>query len=330
VKRNLAVALCLTGIFAAGAYAQETKPQGEAAKPQQGTGVQIPGNITTIPITVNLVNVLFTVTDKKKRLVLDMTKDDFEVFEDQKPQKILFFSRETDLPLRIGILIDTSNSIRERLRFEQEAAIDFLTSTIRPDKDQAFVLSFDVTPQLIQDFTDDTSKLADAIRNLQAGGGTGLYDAMYYAAKEKMQYTASDPYIRRVMVIVSDGRDNQSEHTRDEALSMVRRGEATVFAISTNRSGFSSSGDKVLKFFASETGGRAFFPFEAEDVDADFRQIAKELRSQYSLAYTPTNGVHDGTFRKITVDTTEKGYEVRAKTGYFAPSPGQDSDVKNK
>ena len=331
MKRKLAAAVLLTGMLAVGAYSQESKPQGEPAKPQQGVGNQVPGNITTIRVPVNLVNVLFTVTDKKNHLVLDLTKDDFKVFEDKQPQKITFFSREADLPLRIGILIDTSNSIRERLRFEQEAAIDFLTTTIRPDKDQAFVVGFDVTPQLVQDYTDDTSKLADAIRSLQAGGGTGLYDAMYFAAKEKMQYSATEPYIRRVMVIVSDGRDNQSQRGRDEALSMAQHGEVTIFAISTNRSGVSSPGDKVLKYLTSETGGKAFFPFEAEDVDADFRQIAKELRSQYSLAYTPTNTSHDGTFRKITVDTTEKGYHVRAKPGYFAPGPDQpDSDVKNK
>ncbi|MGE5327305.1 MAG: VWA domain-containing protein [Deltaproteobacteria bacterium] len=319
MKKTLAVTLLLAGILAA-AFAQEPKPPGAAKNSQQGSGNQGQGPLTTIRVPVNLVNVLFTVTDKKNRLVLDLTKDDFKVFEDKKPQKIQFFSRESDLPLRIGILIDTSNSIRERLRFEQEAAIDFLTTTIRPDKDQAFVVGFDVTPQLVQDYTDDTSKLADAIRALQAGGGTGLYDAMYFAAKEKMQYSATEPYLRRVMVIVSDGRDNQSEHNREEALSMARRGEVTIFAISTNRSGLSSPGDNVLRYLANDTGGRAFFPFEAADVDVDFRQIAKELRSQYSLAYTPTNPAHDGSFRKITVDAVEKGYEVRAKTGYFAPS----------
>jgi len=243
------------------------------------------------------------------------------VFEDKQPQKIQFFSRESELPLRIGILIDTSNSIRERLRFEQEAAIDFLNTTITPGKDQAYVVSFDVAPQMVQDYTDDTNKLADAIRSLQAGGGTGLFDAIYFGAKEKMLYfPPPEPYLRRVMVIVSDGRDNQSEHTREEALAMAQKGEVTIFGISTNRSGLTSSGDNVLKYLASETGGKAFFPFEAEEVDADFRQIARELRSQYSLAYTPTNTAHDGVFRKITVDTVEKGYQVRAKSGYFAPS----------
>jgi VWFA-related protein len=253
--------------------------------------------------------------------VLDLTKDDFKVFEDDKPQQIKFFGRETDLPLRIGILIDTSNSIRERLRFEQEAAIDFLNTTLRPGKDLAFVVGFDVTPQLIQDYTDDTNKLADAIRNLQAGGGTGLYDAIFFASKEKMLYfPPPEPYLRRVMVVVSDGRDNQSEHDREEALAMAQRGEVTIFTISTNRTGIESQGDKVLKYYAQQTGGQAFFPFAASDVADDFREIARELRSQYSLAYTSSDTARDGSFRKIAVRADEKGYHVRAKAGYWAPS----------
>jgi VWFA-related protein len=318
--RKSAVAFVLAGVFALSAFAQEPKQQAAPARPAQGANSQQTEPVTTIKVPVNLVNVLFTVTDKKNHLVLDLTKDDFRVFEDKKPQQVRFFSRETDLPLRIGILIDTSNSIRERLRFEQEAAIDFLSTAVRPDKDLAFVVGFDVTPQLVQDYTDNVNKLADAIRNLQAGGGTGLYDAIFFASKEKMLYfPPPEPYLRRVMVVVSDGRDNQSEHTRDEALAMAERGEVTIFAISTNRSGVQTQGDKVLKYFAQETGGSAFFPFAASDVADDFRQIARELRSQYSLAYISTNTSRDGTFRKISVDPTEKGYHVRAKAGYWAP-----------
>lgn len=317
-----AAALLLAGVLGASAFAQEPKPQAPPAPPAEGANGQKAGPVTTIKVPVNLVNVLFTVTDKKNRLVLDLTKDDLRVFEDKKPQQVQFFSRETDLPLRIGMLIDTSNSIRERLRFEQEAAIDFLNTAVRPDKDLAFVVGFDVAPQLVQDYTDDTNKLADAIRNLQAGGGTGLYDAIFFACKEKMLYfPPPEPYLRRVMVVVSDGRDNQSEHDREEALAMAQRGEVTIFAISTNRTGVETQGDKLLKYFAQQTGGQAFFPFEASDVAEDFRQIARELRSQYSLAYTSTNNAHDGTFRNITVDALEKGYRVRAKAGYFAPSP---------
>jgi VWFA-related protein len=280
-----------------------------------------PTDSKTIRVRVELVNVLFTVTDKKNRLVLDLTKDDLHVLEDNKPQAIRFFSRESDLPLRIAILIDTSNSVRDRLRFEQEAAVDFLNATLRPGKDLAFVVAFDVEPQIFQDYTDSMEKLAKAIRGLAAGGGTSLYDAIYTSAKEKMLiFPPPEPYLRRVMIVVSDGLDNQSEHTREEALAMAQRGEVTIFAISTNRTGMSQRGDKVLKYLAEETGGRAFFPFSAADLAGNFEEISHELRSQYSLAYVSSNTTHDGTFRAITIQAKDKGMRVRAKSGYFAPA----------
>jgi Ca-activated chloride channel family protein len=274
-----------------------------------------------IKVQVNLVNVLFTVTDKKKHLVLNLNQNDFRVLEDGVPQVITHFSRETDLPLRIGVLVDSSNSIRERLHFEQEAAIDFLQETLRPDEDQAFVVGFDVEPQLLQDYTDDADKLSQAIRSIQAGGGTGLFDAVYYACKQKMIFLPPPvPYLRRVLILVSDGMDNNSEHSRDEALAMAQRAEVAIFAISTNRSGITGRGDKVLEYFANETGGRAFFPFQASDLGISFQEISKELRSQYSLAYVSSNPAHDGTFRRITIKPLVKGVTVRAKAGYFAPS----------
>jgi len=292
-----------------------------AQNSQGGAQEQLPLETRPIVVRTNLVNVLFTVTDKKSRMVLNLTKDDVRVMEDGKPQVIENFSRESDLPLRIAILIDTSNSVRERLRFEQEAAIDFLTSTIRLNKDQAFVVSFDSEPQLLQDYTDNVEKLAEAIRSLQAGGGTGLYEAIYFSAKEKMIFfPPPEPYLRRVMIIVGDGQDNQSVRTREEALAMAQRGEVTIFTISTNRTGAARPGDKVLKRLAEETGGRAFFPFAASDLAGDFREIARELRSQYSLAYVSTNKAQDGTFRTITLLPRRKDYRVRAKNGYFAPS----------
>jgi len=295
--------------------AQEAKPTAPPASPQTAASSQV------LKVRVELVNVLMTVTDKKNRTVIDMTKDDFHVFEGGQPQTIRYFSRETDLPLRIAILIDTSNSIRDRLRFEQEAAIDFLTSTIRRGKDLAFVVGFDVEPQLVQDYTDSTEKLADAIRKLQAGGVTSLYDAVFFSSKEKLYYfPPPEPYLRRVMIIISDGQDNQSEHTREEALAMAQRAEVTIFTISTNRTGTEARGDKVLRYLAQQTGGRAFFPFEASELAEDFQQIGHELRSQYSLAYVSTNAVHDGTFRNILVQPLDKNVHVRTKAGYFAPS----------
>jgi VWFA-related protein len=308
----------LVGILGGSLAAQnpDTPKSAEGAATTQAAG-----DATRIRVRVDLVNVLFTVTDRKNRLALNLTKDDLHVLEDNKPQSVRFFSRESDLPLRIAILIDTSNSIRERLRFEQEAAVDFLTTALRPRKDQAFVVAFDVQPELLQDYTDDMEKLSRAIRSLQAGGSTGLYDTMYYASKEKMLFfPPPEPYLRRVMIVISDGQDNSSEHTRDEALAMAQRGEVTIFTISTNRSGIQEKGDRVLKYLAEETGGRAFFPFSASDLAANFQEIARELRSQYSLAYVSTNAARDGTYRAISIQSRDKGMRVRAKSGYFAPS----------
>ena len=314
IKRVLAIVLLLCAL-PGWLVAQEAKPSAPPAAPQPPSGSQ------TIRVRVELVNVLMTVTDRKNRLVIHMTKDDFNVLEDSKPQTIRYFSRESDLPLRIAILIDTSNSIRDRLRFEQEAAIDFLNTTIRRGKDMAFVVGFDVEPQLIQDYTDNTEKLANAIRDLQAGGVTSLYDALFFSCKEKMLFfPPPEPYLRRVMIVISDGQDNQSEHTREEALAMAQRAEVTIFTISTNRSGTEARGDKVLRRLAEETGGRAFFPFEASELAVNFQEIARELRSQYSLAYVSTNSAHDGTFRNISIQPLEKSLRVRAKAGYFAPS----------
>lgn len=291
---------------------------GQQQKQQQEN---LPAPEETIKVPVNLVNVLFTATDKKNRLILNLTKEDIRLFEGERPQLIRYFSRETNLPLRIGLLIDTSNSVRERLRFEQEAAINFLDDTVQPGRDRAFVVGFDVEAQLLADYTDDTGKLADVIRGLSAGGTTALYDTIYFACKQKLFiFPPPEPYLRRVLIVISDGQDNQSERTRDEALAIAQRAEVTMFCISTNRSGSPGPGDKVLRYLAQETGGQAFFPFAAEDLGQDFSEISKELRSQYTLGYVSTNVNHDGTFRPISIRTADRSVHIRAKTGYFAPS----------
>ena len=275
----------------------------------------------TIIRQVNLVNVIFTVMDKKNRFIANLTKEDFVVMEDGVPQEVTNFSREADLPMMVGILIDTSNSVRLRLRFEQQAAIDFLHKTIRARRDKAFVVSFDVETAVVQDLTHDLEDLSEAIRGLQSGGVTRLYDAIYFASKEKLHFTpAPDPYVRRALIILSDGVDNQSEYSREEVLAMSQRAEVILYAISTNRTRMSSRGDKILKRLAGETGGLAFFPVDTDDLHRDFESIAKELRNQYSLAYVSTNRKRDGTFRQIKIKPKKKNLRVRARTGYFAPS----------
>ncbi|MGH9355181.1 MAG: VWA domain-containing protein [Terriglobia bacterium] len=314
----IAIAALSFAVAASGAFARSGHgPHPAVQPPPAAANAQNP----KIKVNVNLVNVLFTVTNKKKRLVTGLTKSDFEVFEDNRPQTITFFGQQSDLPLRIGVLLDTSNSVRERLAFEKQAASDFLNDVVRPGHDQAFVVAFDAEPQMLQDYTDDVGKLSDAIRQLQAGGGTGLFDALYYACQQKMVYSPEpQPYLRRVLIVLSDGRDNESQHSMDEALAMAQRAEAVIFAISTNRSGIPDRGDQVLKFLAEQTGGRAFFPFQASDLTSAFQGIAKELRSQYSLAYVSTDAAHDGTFRTIRIKPRRKGLRVSARSGYFAPA----------
>lgn len=314
IRRFLAVLLLICGLPAL-SPAQQAKPAPPTTQEEITTSPQ------TITSVVNLVNVPLTVTDKKNRLVIMMTKDDFNLFEDGKPQSIQYFSRETDLALRIGLLIDTSGSIRERLLFEQQAATDFLSDTIRRGKDQAFVVGFDSEAQLVQDYTDNVEKLAGAIHDLRAGGVTRLYDTIYFACKEKLLFfPPPEPYLRRMIILVSDGEDNHSEHTREEALAMAQKAEVTIFAISTNQSGAEKRGDQTLIRLAQETGGRAFFPFEANDLAEDFRAIGRDLRTQFLLSYTSTNTAHDGTFRNITITPVNRSLHVRAKSGYFAPT----------
>jgi VWFA-related protein len=312
MKRPFVVLLVLW-VLVGSLAAQET--------PGASRPVTAPVPTDKIKVRVDLVNVLMTVTNKKKRLQIDLGKEDFRVFEDNQPQTIRYFSRETDLPLRIGVLVDTSSSIRDRLRFEQDAASGFLDSTLRPGKDLAFAVAFDVRPQVVQDFTDNLEELSRAIRGLLAGGVTTLYDAIYVSCRDKMLFfPAPEPYLRRVMIVISDGQDNQSEHTREEALAMAQRAEVTIYTVSTSATPVPGHGDKVLQRLAEQTGGRAFFPFKPSETAANFQEIARELRSQYSLAYISTNKAHDGTFRSITIRPLQKGLQVRAKPGYFAPT----------
>jgi Ca-activated chloride channel family protein len=306
---------------------------GPAQEPQRAE------DLPTIRRTVDLVNITFTVQTRRQKLVTDLEQKNFRILEDGQPQRILHFSRETDLPLRIGMLLDTSNSIRPRLKFEQEAAIDFLHHVLRRGKDQAFLMIFDNEPYVIHDFTDDLGALTDAILKLRAGGGTALYDAIYHAARNKLMNAPPDREnreLRRILVVISDGDDNLSRRSRLEALEMVQRAEVVVYPISTSTDWVSLSGttpqkyqktpgDQVLEFFAEETGGRAFFPYRLDDLSRSFLDIGNELRSQYSLAYTPTNRKLDGKFRSIKIETDRGGMVIRSRKGYFAPATSADS-----
>ena len=275
---------------------------------------------TNIKVDVTRVNVLFTVTDKKGRFITDLGKDDFVVTENKKPQVIQEFTAETDLPLRIAILIDTSNSIRDRFKFEQEAAVEFINSVIRPKEDRAMVVSFDTEAELVSDLIDDPEKLAKAIRNLRPGGGTSLYDAIYFACRDRLSQDQPRHKFRRAVIIVSDGDDNQSRVTRDQALEMAQKADAVLYAISTNISKIEGDGDKVLRYLTTETGGQAFFPFKVQDLAQDFENIANELRRQYNIFYRPEPLKADGLFHAINLKVNgRKDLVVRARKGYYAP-----------
>jgi VWFA-related protein len=270
---------------------------------------------------VNEVNLVFTVTDRHGHFIKDLKRDDIKVLDDSKPAAISSFSSQTDLPLRVGLLIDASSSIRDRFHFEQEAAIEFLNQIVRPVSDQAFVLGFDSVSEITQDFTDDAASLAHGIRMLRPGGGTALYDAIYEASKNKLATAQAKVPTRRAIILLSDGEDNQSRVTREQALEMAQRAEVIIYAISTNISGIKTRGDKVLERFAEATGGRVFFPTRLEEVAQAFSQIQDELRSQYALAYKPLEFVADGRFHTIAIESSRKGLRIRSRRGYYAPKP---------
>jgi VWFA-related protein len=296
-------------VLGAASFTAALAPQQQAA-PSPSSG--------PIRAEVTRVNMLFTVTDKHGRFVTDLGKDDFEVFENKKPQSILEFTSETDLPLRLGILIDTSNSIRDRFRFQQEAATDFINSVVR-EQDKATIVSFDTAAELVTDLTNDTNKLENGIRDLRPGGGTAMYDAIYFACKEKLMRDQPLYKFRRAMVILSDGEDNESRYSRDQALEMAQRADTVIYTISTNISHIESEGDKVMRYFAEQTGGVSFFPFQAKDLNQSFENIANELRHQYNLFYRPEPLKNDGQYHQVQIKVRgRKDVLVRARKGYHA------------
>src|SRR6202048_34058 len=335
----LLIVLSGTSLFL---YAQEKQtPPVPPAQDQQDQQDQSLQKQPTIKIPVNLVDVLFTVLNRRNKLVPDLEKSDFRVLDDNAPQVIRYFSKQSDLPLRIGMLMDTSNSIRDRIKFEQDAANNFLYSVLRRNRDEAFLMSFDDEPQVLQGFTGDTGALRDQILRTRAGGGTAVYDAIIEACARELSHPPRPPgdqpdVVRRVMVLISDGEDNLSTHTKTEAIEMAQRTSVVIYTISTSIQWVSltqnnepskcgdpksplTDVDKILQDLAEETGGRSFFPYHVDDLDQSFQDIGDELRNQYSIAYSPSNYVMDGRYHKIRIETPDhKGYQVRARRGYFA------------
>ncbi len=312
-------------IFPALAFAQTPQPAAPAQPASTPAASQSPqqetnqGNIPTVRVRSDEINVIFTVVDKDGRFVRDLRQDQFKILDNHlPPQRILDFRAQTDLPLYVGLLIDSSNSIRDRFQFEKDAISEFLYDIIRPKSDAAFILAFDEQWDLAQDFTGDRDKLRNAVKGIAAGGGTALWDAVYYACREKLLKEPAKNAVRRAIILVSDGDDNASRVYRDEAIDMAQRAEVIIYTISTSLMGMHTKGDDNLKILAEATGGRAFFPARLDDVSAAFRDIQDELRSQYSVSYRAENLVANGGFRPIQI-IADKKFKVRAKKGYYVP-----------
>ena len=299
------------------------QPVAPAAPPQQ-SGQPVNDDTFTLKNRVNEVSLVFTVTDKKGRFITGLQKHNFGLLDDGfPPAQVINFTQQTNLPLRIGIMLDTSSSIRTRFKFEQDAAADFFLQVLH-QTDRAFIEGFDIDTNVTQDFTNNIDKLNQGIRKLRPGGGTALFDSLYNTCKNEMLTLKDATPARRAIVLVSDGDDNYSRSLESDAIKMCQRAETIVYAISTDTSPTRGHGSDILKTITDATGGQVFYPSRVEDVAVGFRSIEEELRSQYSLEYLPAHFKQDGSFRTIYLQATEDRYHVRVKKGYFATrQPGQ-------
>ncbi len=304
--------------------AQPGNPSASAAAAQPGAG---PGStsdqgsqVYQLPtVHVNEVPLIFTVTDKHGHYIPNLGQNDFALLDNQKaPSKVDFFHQQINLPLRVGIVIDASTSIRSRFQFEQQSAVEFLLQVLKARSDRAFVMGFDVTPTVTADWTNDPDSLEAGINELRPGGGTALFDAVYTACRDKLLTERGPEPVRKAMILISDGEDNQSRVYLSEAIKECERAETIIYAISTNWTPSRGEGDRVLTDLATQTGGEAFFPPSVEDMAVSFKSIEEELRSQYQLVYTPADFQRDGSFHTIYLYCYDRRYQVHARKGYFA------------
>ncbi|HWC18956.1 MAG TPA: VWA domain-containing protein [Terriglobales bacterium] len=290
--------------------------------------------MATLKVNVDVVNLLFNVKDKGGRLLPNLDKDEFQISEDGKPQAIKYFKAESNLPLTIGILLDTSMSQDRVLPIEKEVGAQFLQRMLRKE-DEAFLISFDVNVDLLQDFTNsarDIRRGMDAAKvngGGQVGGlpgigqgpvalnpkGTLLYDAVYLAAHDKLRSEIG----RKALILLTDGEDQGSQLRIQDALEAAQKSDAIVYTLLISDSGVAmGTGAGLMKKLCEETGGRVIHVGNNQDkLQKAFDQISEELRSQYSIGYTPTNNKHDGSFRKVEIKT-KNGYKVQTRKGYYA------------
>ncbi len=303
--------------------------------------------VTTLSVNVNVVNLFFNVKDRRGALIPNLTKDSFQVFEDGKPQTIKYFSAESNQPLTLGLLIDSSASQERVLEDEKIAGAQFLREVLKKD-DLAFVISFDVNVDLLQDYTNDAAMLRHAMNRARinsggAGGGlpglgggplptsnnprgTLLYDAVYLASNEKLAKEVG----RKAMILLTDGEDQGSQMRIAQAVEAAQKADAICYVIMiADRwfyGGMGYSGDKQMKKLTEETGGRVINAGnKPEKLKEAFDQIAAELRTQYNIGYTPTNNARDGSFRRVEIKPTQKDLKIQARQGYYAPDGKRDN-----
>ena len=289
----------------------------------------------TLKVTTEVVNVYAVVRDKHGRLIPDLTKNDFEIKEDNIPQNITYFSRETDTPLTLAIMVDTSPSQERVLDTEQAEAKEFLRQILRPSRDLVCVMHFDLEVELLQDFTADLGRLDRAIDETQINGGargvlpsplpsrsvggTHLYDAIYLAATQLMSQQVG----RKVLILLTDGEDQGSRETLDQALEAAQKSDCIIYAIDIVDRAFYGmgnigfKGDSVLRKLCEQTGGDVIQVKKIRNTSEAFQKIAEELRTQYLLGYSPSNSRKDSGFRKISVRVTSGDYKIQARAGYY-------------
>jgi VWFA-related protein len=324
MTRKISAILCAAAFSWSALYAQQpaTRP---SAKPAQTPAAQPSDqqgdvNAPVIRLGVNEVSLIFTVTDRHGHYNPNLKQSDFALLDDNKaPARVNSFHQQINLPLRVGIVIDASTSIRSRFQFEQQSATEFLLQILKARSDRAFIMGFDVTPTVTQDWTNNLDALETGVNRLRPGGGTALFDAVYTACRDKLLSERGPEPVRKAIVLLSDGDDNQSRVHPDEAIKECQRAETIIYAISTNWTPSRGKGDLVLTQMAEETGGQVFFPPSVEEMSESFHNIEEELRSQYALTYTPADFKYDGSFRPIYLYCNDRRYQARAKKGYFAP-----------
>jgi VWFA-related protein len=293
-----------------------------------------------IKVDVDVVSILASVRDKRGGLVANLEKNDFTVLEDNKEQAIKYFTRETDVPLTIGLLIDVSGSQRNLIGIERNAATQFFSKVLRP-KDEAFLISFGEEAELLQDYTSSARLLEEGLNHLQVSSGVGglhpgpvptvgqprgtvLYDAVYLAATEKLRGEVG----RKVIILITDGVDQGSRLTRNQAVEAAQKADAVIYSIDYYDPGAyggfgfgGGGGESELRRMSDETGGHVFKVDRKHPLEEIFQELQDEMRSQYAIGYTPTNEAKDGSYRRLDVRTSNKEFKVQARKGYYAVKP---------